>query len=89
MTKAINLWSFVFSLLCACLAFITFDHPSLLSLNFYIAIVVFLDGIIGFGVHNWKSAVRSILTIILSAILIILTFNFKLTKMIYITYTLI
>ncbi|MCY9025059.1 hypothetical protein MOF32_19285 [Priestia megaterium] len=74
MTKAINLWSFVFSLLCVCLAFITFAHPSLLSLNFYVAIVVFLVGIIGFfGVHNWKSAVRSVLTIILSAVLIIVT----------------
>ncbi|MEW4211667.1 hypothetical protein Q0O85_24310 [Priestia megaterium] len=74
MTKAINLWSFVFSLLCVCLAFITFDHPSLLRLNFYVAIVVFLVGIIGFfGVHNLKSAVRSVLTIILSAVLIVLT----------------
>jgi len=74
MTKAINLWSFVFSLLCVCLTFITFDHPSLLSLNFYVAIVVFLVGIIGFfGVHNWKSALRSVLTIILSAVLIIVT----------------
>ena len=74
MTKAINLWSFVFSLLCVCLTFITFDHPFLLSLNFYVAIVVFLVGIIGFfGVHNWKSALRSVLTIILSAVLIIVT----------------
>lgn len=74
MTKAINLWSFVFSLLCVCLTFITFAPPSLLSLNFYIAIVIFLVGIIGFfGIHNWKSAVRSVLTIILSAVLIIVT----------------
>ncbi|KRD87785.1 hypothetical protein ASE51_26620 [Bacillus sp. Root147] len=74
MTKAINLWSFVFSLLCVCLTFITFVHPSLLSLNFYVAIVIFLVGIIGFfGIHNWKSAVRSVLTIILSTVLIIMT----------------
>ena len=74
MTKAINLWSFVFSLLCVCLTFITFAHPSLLRLNFYIAIVIFLVGIIGFfGIHNWKSAVRSVLTIILSTVLIIMT----------------
>ncbi|QSX23611.1 hypothetical protein [Priestia megaterium] len=74
MTKAINLWSFVFSLLCVCLTFITFAHPLLLSLNFYVAIVIFLVGIIGFfGINNWKSAVRSILTIILSAVLIIVT----------------
>jgi len=74
MTKAINLWSFIFSLLCVCLTFITFAHPSLLSLNFYVAIVIFLVGIKGFfGIHNWKSAVRSVLTIILSAILIIVT----------------
>ena len=74
MTKAINLWSFVFSLLSVCLTFITFAHPSLLRLNFYVAIVVFLVGIIGFfGVHNLKSAVRSVLTIILSAVLIVLT----------------
>ena len=74
MAKAINLWSFVFSLLCVCLNFITFAHPSLLSLNFYVAIVVFLVGIIGFfGVHNLKSAMRSVLTIILSAVLIVLT----------------
>ncbi|MEC0666271.1 hypothetical protein P8864_10260 [Priestia flexa] len=74
MTKAINLWSFVFSLLCVCLTFIAFAHPSLLSLNFYVAIVVFLVGIIGFfGIHNWKSALRSVLTIIFSALLIIVT----------------
>jgi len=74
MTKAINLWSFVFSLLCVCLTFITFAHPSLLRLNFYVAIVVFLVGIIGFfGVHNLKPAVRSVLTIILSTVLIVLT----------------
>jgi len=74
MTRAINLWSFVFSLLCVCLTFITFAHPSLLRLNFYIAIVIFLVGIIGFfGIHNWKSAVRSVLTIILSTVLIIMT----------------
>ncbi|MCQ9285162.1 hypothetical protein NQ129_25685 [Priestia aryabhattai] len=72
MAKVINLWSFVFSLLCVCLAFISFDHPSLLSLNFYIAIVVFFVGIIGFfGVHNWKSALRSVATIIVSAVLIV------------------
>ncbi|MBE2978718.1 hypothetical protein [Priestia megaterium] len=74
MTKAINLWSFVFLLLSVCLTFITFAHPSLLRLNFYVAIVVFLVGIIGFfGVHNFKSAMRSVLTTILSAVLIVLT----------------
>lgn len=74
MTKAINLWSFVFSLLCVCLTFISFDYPSLLSLSFYIAIVVFFVGIVGFfGVHNWKSALRSVVTIIVSTILIVFT----------------
>jgi hypothetical protein len=74
MTQMINLWSFIFSLLCTFLTAIAFAHHSLLSLNFYVAIVIFLVGIIGFfEINNWKSAVRSVLTVILSATLIIIT----------------
>ncbi|RAS71668.1 hypothetical protein A4R27_25950 [Priestia endophytica] len=73
MARSINLWSFIFSMLCVFLFFLSFSHPSLLNLTFYIAIVVFLVGMIGFfGIHNWKAAVRSILTVVLSITLIII-----------------
>ena len=41
MVRVISLWSFIFSLLCTALFFVTLQHPLLLSLDFYGTVVIF------------------------------------------------
>ncbi len=79
MIKKINLWSFILSMVCFLLFFVfssvlylkemiiiwTGIHPLILIL--YITLIVFLLGVIGiFGVSNGKTAIRSLITILLS-----------------------
>lgn len=74
MVRVINLWSFIFSLLCTALFFVTLQHPLLLSLDFYGTVVILLMSVVGFyGILNWTSALRSVLTVVLSVALIIVT----------------
>ncbi|MGG0486444.1 hypothetical protein ABEY65_23880 [Priestia aryabhattai] len=74
MARIINFWSFILSLLWVGLFFFAFNHPSLLNINFCVAIILFFTGIAGFfGINNWVSAVRSILTVVISAGLTLVT----------------
>ncbi|MGE1198660.1 hypothetical protein ACQJ18_28760, partial [Priestia megaterium] len=59
---------------CTALFFVTLQHPLLLSLDFYGTVVIFSMSIVGFyGIHNWTSALRSVLTVVLSVALMIVT----------------
>ncbi|MBU3573498.1 hypothetical protein IUJ58_21335 [Priestia aryabhattai] len=74
MTRIINFWSFIFTLLCAGFFFIAFYYPGLLNINLCLAIILFLTGIAGFfGINNGTSALRSILTVAISGVLILVT----------------
>lgn len=74
MVRVINLWSFIFSLLCTVLFFATLQYPLLLSLDFYGTVVILLMSVVSFyGILNWTSALRSVLTVVLSVALIIVT----------------
>ncbi|GAB1770213.1 hypothetical protein ACFX4Y_21120 [Priestia sp. YIM B13446] len=74
MARIINFWSFIFTLLCVGFFFIAFYYPALLNINLCLAIILFCIGIAGFfGINNWVSALRSILTVIISGGLILVT----------------
>ncbi|MCW1046996.1 hypothetical protein OK414_18275 [Priestia sp. JV24] len=74
MARIINFWSFMCALLCVVFFFIAFNHPTLFNINFCLAMILFFVGIAGFfGINNWASALRSILTVIISAGLILVT----------------
>ncbi|MGG2087401.1 hypothetical protein ABFY59_10450 [Priestia aryabhattai] len=74
MTRIINFWPFIFTLLCAGFFFIAFYYPALLNINLCLAIILFLTGIAGFfGINNGTSALRSILTVTISSVLILVT----------------
>lgn len=74
MARVINFWSFIYALLCIVFFFIAFYHSSLLNINLCLAIILFFIGIAGFfGINNWTSALRSILTVVISAGLILVT----------------
>ncbi|MFF2591923.1 hypothetical protein ACFVSZ_01025 [Priestia megaterium] len=74
MARIINFWSFIFTLLCVGFFFIAFYYPALLNTNLCLAIILFLTGIAGFfGINNWASALRSILTVVIIAGLILVT----------------
>ncbi|MFS0902410.1 hypothetical protein AB3N02_05015 [Priestia aryabhattai] len=74
MARIINFWSFTFALLCGGLFFLAFNHPSLLYINFCLAIILFFIGIAGFfRINNWASALRSVLTVVIGGILILVT----------------
>ncbi|MBY0089677.1 hypothetical protein H7S74_05060 [Priestia aryabhattai] len=74
MARIINFWSFMCALLCVVFFFIAFNHPALFNINFCLAMILFFVGIIGFfGINNWASALRSILTLVISAGLILVT----------------
>ncbi|SDD24687.1 hypothetical protein SAMN04487777_103198 [Priestia aryabhattai B8W22] len=74
MARVINFWSFIFTLLCVVFFFIAFYYSALLNINFCLAIILFFIGIAGFfGINNWISALRSILTVVISGILILVT----------------
>ncbi|AXI30374.1 hypothetical protein CIB87_15555 [Priestia megaterium] len=74
MARVINFWSFILTLLCVVFFFIAFDHPTLFNINLCLAIILFLTGIAGFfGINNGTSALRSILTVAISGVLILLT----------------
>ncbi|MED3981314.1 hypothetical protein [Priestia megaterium] len=72
--RIINIWSFMCALMCVVFFFIAFNHPSLLNINFCLAIILFFIGIAGFfGINNGASALRSILTVAISGVLIFVT----------------
>ncbi|MFC5734004.1 hypothetical protein [Cytobacillus gottheilii] len=84
MTKQINIWAFILSI-CFVFLFIMMPgtesifglHP--LYLLFFITIFTFILSLIGFlGIQNWKGAVRSIVSVVLTlglaAILIFILF---------------
>ncbi|MFE4120649.1 hypothetical protein [Priestia sp. YIM B13486] len=74
MARVINFWSFILTLLCVAFFFIAFYHSLLLNINLCLAIILFFIGIAGFfGINNWASALRSILTVVISAGLILVT----------------
>ncbi|PVE71034.1 hypothetical protein [Priestia megaterium] len=74
MVRVINFWSFILTLLCVVFFFIAFYHSSLLNINLCLAMILFFVGISGFfGINNWASALRSILTVVISAGLILVT----------------
>ena len=74
MARIINFWSFIFTLLCVGFFFIVCYYPALLNINLGLAIILFLTGIAGFfGINNWVSALRSILTVGISGVLILVT----------------
>ncbi|MGC3791255.1 hypothetical protein ACPS01_22325 [Priestia aryabhattai] len=74
MARIINIWSFICALMCVVFFFIAFNHPSLLNINLCLAIILFFISIAGFfGINNWTSALRSILTVVISGILILVT----------------
>lgn len=79
LTKLINLWSFIFSLVCVALFFITITsnkivnfatksidmHP--LNIVLILSLVTFLFGVIGFlGMNSWKTMLRSMIAVILT-----------------------
>ncbi|WNF38779.1 hypothetical protein RJD24_10300 [Bacillaceae bacterium IKA-2] len=76
MTKKINIWSFILSIICILLFFIvSFSgpidysimgyHP--LNLVLYITLITFVLGVLGFsGIQDWKGMARSVTTIILT-----------------------
>jgi len=84
MGKALNLWSFIFSLFCVSLFFMVSFTPlhkmfssstgiNPLDVILYLTLVALLIGVMGFqGIHNWKSVLRSVLTVILSVGLLII-----------------
>jgi hypothetical protein len=83
MGKILNTWSFFMVLLSGGLIFVLSSnifascfihwvgiHP--LKMIFYFTILVFFIGIIGFsGVTDWKGALRSVITVGLSAFIIL------------------
>jgi len=72
--RIINFWSFICALLCVAFFFIAFYHSSLLNINLCLAIILFFVSIAGFfGINNWTSALRSILTVVISGVLILVT----------------
>ncbi|MGG0576161.1 hypothetical protein ABE036_19645 [Priestia aryabhattai] len=74
MARIINIWSFICALMCVVFFFIAFNHPSLLNINLCLAIILFCISIAGFfGINNWTSALRSILTVVISGVLILVT----------------
>ncbi|MED4002772.1 MULTISPECIES: hypothetical protein [Priestia] len=74
MARIINIWSFICALMCVVFFFIAFNHPSLLNINLCLAIILFFISIAGFfGINNWTSALRSILTVVISGVLILVT----------------
>jgi hypothetical protein len=76
MKKKINIWSFIFSIICFLLFFIfSFSgpigysimgsHP--LNLVLYITLVTLFLGVLGFSdVRDWKGMARSVATIIIT-----------------------
>lgn len=76
MKRKINIWSFVFSIICILLFFIysisgpvdyliMSTHP--LKLLLFFTLINFYFGLIGFsGVKDWKGMVRSISTVLLT-----------------------
>lgn len=76
MMKKINIWSFIFSIICILLFFIVSfsgsidysimgTHP--LNLVLYITLITFVLGVLGFsGIQNWVGMARSVTTIILT-----------------------
>ncbi|MCY9017999.1 hypothetical protein MOF32_23045 [Priestia megaterium] len=74
MARTINFWSFIFTLLCMGFFFIAFYYPALLNINLCLAIILFFIGIAGFfGIRNLASALRSVLTVVISTGLILVT----------------
>lgn len=74
MARIINIWSFICALMCVVFFFIAFNHPSLLNINLCLAIILFFISIAGFfGINNWTSALRSILTVVISGVLTLVT----------------
>ncbi|MED4618991.1 hypothetical protein CN367_23390 [Priestia megaterium] len=74
MARIINFWSFIYALLCVVFFFIAFYHSSLLNINLCLASILFFISIAGFfGINNWTSALRSILTVVISGVLIFVT----------------
>ncbi|MEI2340388.1 hypothetical protein FA002_12925 [Priestia megaterium] len=74
MARVINFWSFICALLCVVFFFIAFYHSSLLNINLCLAMILFFVSIAGFfGISNRASALRSILTVVISAGLILVT----------------
>ena len=71
--KKINIYSFVFSIICIMLFFASFIFDSFildvhpLQLLLYLTIITFFFGLIGFsGVEDWKGMMRSVVTVLLT-----------------------
>ncbi len=75
MKKTINVWSFIFSFICLVLYLIISPGTIVtnvigvhrLGIVLIITTITFVFGMIGFsGVHDWKSMIRSIITIVIT-----------------------
>lgn len=72
MKKALNMWSFVASLLCVILFFIMPSFDSILGIHplyvlLFITLLTFITGLFGFmGIQSFSSIVRSITTFVFS-----------------------
>lgn len=81
MGKALNVWSFYSSIICFLLVLFVSTtsikkrvinligiHP--LEILFYLSIIIFITGLIGFSaVYNWKAAIRGIFTVSFSLVI--------------------
>lgn len=88
MKKALNIWSFIASIICILLFYFLASsnkgHFSIIGMNSFLlllffTIIIFFLGIAGFsGIRNWMSGLRSIATVVftlgLSVLLCILLF---------------
>lgn len=79
MKKSINVWAFIFSVICIFLLFtVSFSevisrsilgiHPLTIVLS--ITLITLMFGVIGFsGIQDWKGMIRSVATIIITLVL--------------------
>ncbi|MFJ7737735.1 hypothetical protein ACIQ2D_15585 [Lysinibacillus sp. NPDC097287] len=76
MTKKINIWAFIFSVICIFMFMLDNSWGPIassiwgmnsLNLLLYFTVIIFFVGLIGFaGVEDWKGMARSITTVILT-----------------------
>lgn len=79
MMQKINIWAFIFSIICIFLFILDNSWGPIasavlgihsLNVLLYIALIIFFLGLIGFaGVEDWKGLARNIATVILTLVL--------------------